>query len=186
MAFNLPDLKTEDVLLFRANRGDQAAVSEIYERYFPPVFQYIRLQVGEMHTAEDIASDVFFKMLTALGKHNGPRTSLRGWLFRVARNEVYQHYGKQRQFPKTTLEDWLSSDIDLELQVLRSVEIEKAQQALAMLAADQREVLILRFVESLNLEETAQLMGRSLSAIKSLQFRAVSTLRMLLGEIVKA
>jgi RNA polymerase sigma-70 factor, ECF subfamily len=186
MAFNLPDVKTEDVLLVRASRGDPAAVSEIYERYFPAIYRYARLQVGDGQTAEDIASEVFFRLMTRLGKPNGPRTSLRGWLFRVARNEVYQHYGKERQFPKTTLEDWLSSNVDLEVQVLRSVEIEKAQRALGMLAPDQREVLILRFVEALNLEETATLMGRSQSAIKSLQFRAVATLRTILGEMTKA
>ena len=186
MAYHLPDLKTEDVLLLRANRGDQAAVTEIYERYFPSLFQYIRLQVEDTQTAEDISSDVFFRLMTALGKHNGPHTSLRGWLFRVASNEVYQHYGKRQNFPKTTLEDWLSSEIDVEVQVLRSVDVEKAQRALAMLAPDQREVLILRFIESLNLEETAELMERSTSAIKSLQFRAVTTLRLILGEMVKA
>lgn len=186
MAFNLPDIPTENVLLARATRNDQAAITEIYEKYFPSIYRYIRLQVGDGETAEDIASEVFFRLITTVGKHNGPRASLRGWLFRVARNEVYQYFGKKRQFPKTALEDWLSSDVDVELQVLRSVEIEKAQRALGMLAPDQREVLILRFVETLNLDETAAIMGRSLSAIKSLQFRAVTTLRTILGEMTKA
>lgn len=180
MAFNLPDLATEDKLLLRATRNDQAALTEIYEKYFPSIYRYIRLQVGDGETAEDIASEVFFKLISTVGRHNGPRETLRGWLFQVARHEVYRHYGKQRQFPKTALEEWLSSDIDLELQALRSVEIEKAQRALGMLAPDQREVLVLRFVEAMSLEETASLMGRTLSAVKSLQFRAVSTLRSIL------
>ena len=46
MAYHLPDLKTEDVLLLRANRGDQAAVTEIYERYFPSLFQYITVPIS--------------------------------------------------------------------------------------------------------------------------------------------
>jgi RNA polymerase sigma-70 factor (ECF subfamily) len=183
MGFNLPDLNTEDRLVARMHQGDPNAVTEIYDIYFPPLYQYIRLQVGEAQAAEDIASEVFFRLMATIGKNSGPQKSLRGWLFQVARNLVYRHFKAQRHYPKSALEEWFSADVDVEMQVLRSVEVEKAQRALTMLAPDQREVLILRFVEALDLEETASIMGRSVSAIKSLQFRAVRTLRTILGEL---
>ena len=185
MSFVLPDIGTEDRLLARAIRGDQAAITEIYEKYFPSIYQFVRLQVDETGLAEDISSDVFIKFIDTVGGRNGPRQTLRGWLFRVARNEIYKHYGKIRQFPTTGLDDWLSapSEGDLEIQFIHSVDLERARQALRMLAPDQREVLILRFVEALSLEETAEIMGKATGAIKSLQFRAVNTLRHILGEM---
>jgi RNA polymerase sigma-70 factor (ECF subfamily) len=184
MGFVLPDFATEDRLLSQASRGDQTAVTEIYERYFPAMYQFIRLQVDDPGLAEDITSEVFFKFVDTVGGRSGPSQSLRGWLFRVARNEIYQHYGKIRQFPTSTLDDWLStpSEGDLEVQFIHSVDLERARQALRMLAPDQREVLILRFVEELDLQETAAIMGKNVGAIKSLQFRAISTLRQILGE----
>jgi RNA polymerase sigma-70 factor (ECF subfamily) len=85
----------------------------------------------------------------------------------------------------TTLDDWIPepTDNDPEVQFMRSVDIERARQAIRMLAADQQEVLILRFGQMLSLQETADVMGKSTSAIKSLQFRAVNTLRSILDGI---
>jgi len=178
----LPDIPAEDRLLAQARQGQQDAIMQIYESYFPPVFQFIRLRVGERALAEDLASDVFVKFVDALQGHNAPRHSLRGWLFRVARNEIHDYYGKSRQLPITTLDEWLpdSNDNDPEIQFIRSVNADRARHAIRMLAADQQEVLILRFGQMLSLQETADILGKSTSAVKSLQFRAINTLRSIL------
>ena len=62
----LPDLATEDRLLAQAKRGDQLAIMRIYDSFFTPIYQYIRLRVGDAMTAEDLTSDVFVKLITAL------------------------------------------------------------------------------------------------------------------------
>lgn len=179
----LPDLPAEDQLLARARQGNQDAIMQIYESYFPPIYQFIRLRVDDADHAEDIASEVFVRFIDAIRKRKAPHTSLRGWLFRVARSLLYQHYGKTRQFTTTALEDWIpNSDDDLETNFIRSVDVKRTRQALRMLATEQQEVLILRFGQMLSLEETADIMDKSVSAVKSLQFRAVNTLRHLLGE----
>jgi RNA polymerase sigma-70 factor (ECF subfamily) len=180
----LPDIPAEDRLLARAQRGDDAAILQIYEGYFSAIYSYIRLRVDDPETAEDLASDVFVKMVNAFRGRSAPRHSLRGWLFKVARNTISTHYGKIRRFPTTTLEEWMPDDThgDLEVRFLRAVGAERARRALGMLAPDQQEVLILRFGQMLDLEETADVMGKSIGAVKSLQFRAVNTLRGILGE----
>lgn len=179
----LPDLATEDRLLAQARGGDQLAVMQIYDAYFSPIYQYIRLRVGEAMTAEDLASDVFVKLITALRGPSAPRTSLRGWLFRVARGVIADHYGSESKLPQTTLEDWVSapSDDQPEVQFLHMVDNQRAQAAVRMLAADQQEVLVLRFGQQLSLQETADIMGKSVSAIKSLQWRATENLRGILA-----
>ncbi len=181
----LPDIPTEDRLLSDARRGDADAIMQIYEQYFPPVYQFIRLRVEDTALAEDLCSDVFLKLVDALHGGSAPRHSLRGWIFRVARNELHTHFGRIRRFPVTSLEEWtpVPPDDDLEVQIIRSFDLERARRALRMLNAEQQEVLILRFGQKLDLQATADIMGKSVSAIKSLQFRAVNTLRQLLGEM---
>lgn len=183
MAIPLPDFQVEDDLLRRAKRGEQAAVMQIYDLYFPAVYQFIRLRVEDQTEAEDIASEVFVKLIDALRRPTAPR-QLRGWLFKVARGELHKHYGNIRQFPTTNFEDILaaSDDEDLELQFIQSMNTQRAIHAFKMLSADQQEVLILRFGQGCSLEETADIMGRNANAIKALQFRAVNTLRQVFGK----
>lgn len=179
----LPDLATEDRLLAQAKRGDQMAVMRIYDAFFPPIYQYIRLRVGDAMTAEDLTSDVFVKLISALSGPSAPRDSLRGWLFRVARNAIIDHVGTQAKVAESTLEDWLkdTTDNQPEFEFLRLANQQRAQNAVRMLAAEQQEVLVLRFSQQLSLQETADVMGKSLSAVKSLQWRAVETLRGILN-----
>lgn len=181
----LPDIPAEDRLLANARQGDQAAIMEIYESYFPPIYQFLRLRVGNKDEAEDLASEVFLKFVSAVRGHSAPRVSLRGWLFRVARNELHAHYGKNLHFPTTTLDEWMpaASETDPEIQLIHNLSVERSRYALRMLVPDQQEVLILRFGQALNLQETADIMGKSVSAVKSLQFRAVDTLRQIVGQM---
>ncbi len=183
----LPEPAAEQMLLADANRNQPDALRTIYEQYFPPIYAFIRLRVNDREQARDIAADVFVDFFAAARGRHAPHTSLRAWLFRVARNKIYDHYGKTRQFPTTTLEEWLpgSMDDDPELAVFRTFRLEKLRGALRLLSAEQQEVLILRFGQNLNLQETADLMNKSTSAIKSLQFRAVEALRTILdmGEV---
>ena len=86
--------------------------------------------------------------------------------------------------PQVTLDDWIpynNGDTDPEAQALQALDLAKARQALHMLKQEQQEVLILRFGQRLSLQETADIMGKTVGAIKSLQFRAVDTLRQILG-----
>ncbi len=178
----LPDLADEQQLLTDAKHKNEDALRTIYESYFPPIYQFIRLRINEREQARDIAADVFLDFFMAIRGNRAPQTSLRAWLFRVARNKVYDHYGKKKQFPTDTLEDWVpaSSEHDPEIEFLQSMRVDHVRRAMNMLVAEQQEVLILRFGQGLNLQETADLMDKSISAIKSLQFRSVETLRMIL------
>lgn len=182
---DFPDIATEDRLLARARNGDQQAIMQIYEAYFDPIYQYIRLRVDDKMQAEDLASEVFVKLIEALKGRNAPQQSLRGWLFKVARSHLHDHYGSVKKFPTSTIDEWISApnDDEPEVQFIRQVDAERSRQAMRMLAPEQQEVLILRFGQALSLQETADIMGKTVSAIKSLQFRAVDTLRQILGEL---
>ncbi len=179
----LPDYAVEDELLAKARLGDKAAIRRIFNDYFDPIFQFIRMRVDDKQTAEDLASDVFVKMLKAFQSGSAPRQSLRGWLFQVARNEIADYFGKHKRLTMTVLDEWIpaSDEDEPELQFARSLNIQQARQALKKLTEEQQEVLILRFGQMLNLQETADIMGKQVNAVKVLQFRAVNALRRALG-----
>jgi len=179
----LPDIPAEDQLLARARAGDNAAVMEIYESYFDAVYQYIRLRVDDRMAAEDIASEVFVKLIEALRGRNAPRHSLRGWLFVAARNAVIDHYGASKRAPNVELQEWIAApqDDQPEISFTRTLDSDRVRRAVQTLTPEHQEVLLLRFAQALNLQDTADIMGKSVSAIKSLQFRAVESLRRVLG-----
>jgi RNA polymerase sigma-70 factor (ECF subfamily) len=179
----LPDIAAEDRLLEQARQGNNDAILRIYDSYFPPVYNFIRLRVDDRALAEDLASDVFVSLVTAIQKQKAPRHSLRGWLFRVARNAIYDHYGSR--FSTTALEEWIPApqDENPESAALRALDSEQARRALKMLADEQQEVLILRFGQGLSLQETADIMGKQVGAVKSMQFRAVNMLRQILSQV---
>lgn len=178
----LPDYEEDDRRLARARKGDKVAITQIYESYFDPVYQFIRLRVSDTQTADDLTSQVFLKFITALQSDNAPRKSLRGWLFRVARNVIYDFYGKPEELPVDTIDQWLagSEQNNPEFDLLQTLDVDRARRAIQMLAPAQQEVLLLRFDQQLSLKETADIMDKNPNSIKALQFRAVATLRQIL------
>jgi len=185
MNLALTDSLDENRLLMRVRQGDRAALTHTYEQYFPLIYRFVRLRVQDQPTAEDIASEVFVKLIRTAGKPNGPQQSLKGWLFKVARNEIYRHAGSGQVVSGESLDERIpdgSGDReDLEAELVRTADVARTQSALRMLAPDQQEVLILRFSEGFSLQEVADLVGKSIGAVKSLQFRAVDTLRRILA-----
>ena len=175
----LPDLSEEDQLLAAARTGSATALTQIYDAYFKPVYGFIRLRVDDPALAEDLTSDVFVRLVDAMQRRSGPRSSLRGWLFEVARNLVNDHYRGRKGFTEQTLDEWLpdSPSADLESLAIRATSAEQTRRALRTLTPDHQEVLILRFAQNLSLQETADLMGKQVNAIKQLQFRATQALR---------
>ncbi|MBI5669484.1 MAG: sigma-70 family RNA polymerase sigma factor [Chloroflexi bacterium] len=179
----LPDIVDENALLRRLRQGEEAAVIETYERYFSPLYHYAHLKLGNRDQAQDIVSEVFVKLIESLGRPSAPRENLRGWLFSVARHQISRTYGERPQLPLDDVEDWMSAtDSNPELFLSETIPLERVRHALRMLTADHQEVLILRFGQRLSMKETADIMGKSVSAIKSLQFRALDTLRLILTE----
>lgn len=182
-AFQTPDLPDEQRLLIAAQRDNPDALKEIYQRYFPAIYRFIRIRLGDRSQAQDVTADVFLDFFVAIRRTQAPHSSVRAWLYRVARNKLSDHYGRQQRRADVVLEEWLPdpNEHSPEVNLLRTAQINDTQQALRMLPSEQQEVLLLRFAEGLSLQETAELMNKSVSAIKSLQFRAVDRLRQILN-----
>ena len=163
---------------------DSQSIGAVYDKYFREVYRYIRYRVNDDSIAEDIASDVFVRLLEAVQKRQGPQTNLKGWLIATASNTVNDHLRRRYRRPTEALSETMP---DMNTNVHAEVDLRErnrdVQTAYAQLTSEQQHVLALRFGQGYSLEETAQFMKKNVNAVKALQFRALNTLQRLIGEV---
>lgn len=177
---------SEHAIVQRAARGDQAALGALYQRYVDDVFGYVQLRVRDRALAEDLTHDVFLSAFAALPRFRW-QGSLGPWLMRCAHNRVANHWRSQGRQPEQLSilhEDEseerssvLAVHIDLDEALALRLTTDEILAAMSRLTDLQQQVVALRFGAGLSLAETAEIMQRSVNAVKNLQHHAVAGLR---------
>jgi len=173
--------KEESALLNRAREYDQAAIAEIYDRYSLRIYNYIYHRLGNAHLAEDLTANVFLRMLEAIRSSRAWQTSFSGWLYRIAHNLVVDYFraGQQDEVP---LEEWPIPSREHPADIAeRSLTQQRLRSAVGQLTGEQNLVITLKFLEGMSNAEVARVLGKSEGAVKSLQFRALASLRRMIG-----
>lgn len=164
-------------LLARARALDEEALAEVHDTYYGPIFRYVMYRVGEHAVAEDLTSEVFVRLLSALRERSAPQNTLRGWLYGVASHVVKDYHRQQYRMEQVKLTDTLPNPAAGPAErVATQLRWEDIQTALTNLTEDQRDVIALRFGQELPIREVARLLGKSEGAVKQLQARAVAAL----------
>lgn len=176
-------MQDELVLLNRARALDQKALTQIHDTYYAAIFRYVVVRVNDHETAEDLTSEVFTRLLSALRDHTAPQKTLRGWLFSVASYVVKDFYRKKYRTQHTSLNESVPSqapgpDKTVEMKVTQT----ELKAAITTLTEDQQNVIALRFGFDMSIREVAQTMGTSEGSVKMLQARAIATLSRKLAE----
>ena len=165
-------------------RLDPQTIGAVYDRYFPEVYRFVCFRLSDEHLAEDIASDVFLRLLEACSSGNGPQTNLKGWLLVTASHIVTDEIRKRYRRPEAELPESLpdrAPGIPANYEVVeRDNNLRSAMNALT---EEQQYVITLRFNQGYSLEETAGLMNKNVNAVKQLQFRALNALNRFLNEL---
>jgi len=157
---------------------DSQVIGAVYDRYFPEVYRYVRFRLGDEPTAEDIASDVFVRLLEAVQNRRGPQTNLKAWLLATASHAVVDHLRRVYRRATESLPEDLSDPDPAPAELFDEREQKRTvRQAYARLTSDQQHVLALRFSQGYSLEETASVMKKNVNAVKALQFRALAALQ---------
>lgn len=171
-------------LVSRAQRGNVDAAGQLYERHYQSIFRYLYYRTGDQPTAEDLTADVFIKMVQALPGYRVKAAAFRTWLFQIARNLSIDHFRRWKAHPQVSVDDALpSSGLQPEAAADRSLSAEALRQALAHLSDEQRDVVLMRFIEGMPLAEVAAALHKSEDAVKGLQRRGLMALRELLEEM---
>lgn len=158
-----------------------ACVAQLYQRYAPPLFEYLRRHLSAQSDAEDILAEVFIGAL----RHDLTRKSSdeqRAWLWTVARNKLNDAYRQAGRRQCVSLDavgetEALSDEMTPEELALQQEEAASLRKYLQSLTAEQQEVLQLRFMGGLRCTEIAKLLHKRDGTIRSMLSRALNALR---------
>lgn len=166
----------------RAQQGDQAAIAGLYEHYAPIIYRYVYYRVAETADAEDLTAEVFVQMVRALPRYQWTGAPFDAWLYRIANARVVDFRRRQQRRPMVQISDTLEDTRPKpEDQVQQRMEIEALRVALRQLNDEQQHILVLRFVERKSHQEVAEILGKSMTAVKSAQHRALAQLVTAMG-----
>ena len=168
-------------LVKRAASGDSEAFGELYSIYFDRIYRYVVYQVRDKMTAEDVTEEAFVKAWKAIGSCKGKEKTFSSWLYRIAHNQVIDNLRKQRKHLFTEMED-LAEVGSYEPKEQERLEHQEILDAISDLPSNQKQVIILRFIEGLANQEVAQILGKRQGAVRMLQTRALASLRQILSD----
>lgn len=168
----------------RARFGDAEAQAWLFDAHYPRVYAYLRTRLSEPQDAEDLAMEVFIRMLDALPRYNYRGVPFISWLMRIANNLVNDFYRERGAATRTVS---LTDDIDVDAdedpakQVELQLSMAEIGDAMHNLTELERDVIRLRYAAQLSIAETAAALEKSENNIKQLTHKALVKLRKALG-----
>jgi RNA polymerase sigma-70 factor (ECF subfamily) len=175
-----------ETLIAQARQGDDDAITQLYQLYAQPIFRYISYRVTAQADAEDLTTEVFIRMVEGLPNYQITGAPFEAWLYRIAAARIADFHRKTSRRPQSDLTEWIEAEnLPVEEQIHRREQLASLREALERLTEEQQMVLLLRFIERKSHADVARILGKSETAVKSIQHRALSQLTALLGTEAK-
>ena len=174
----------DDALIRRAQALDPGALAELYDRHFDGIYRYLFTRVRHQADAEDLTEQVFLKMVDSIARYRPQGVAFSSWLYRIAHNLLVDRYRRAGREPvelSTELRD-LRPQIDPATMAQQSEDRRRLIGAIQRLTPEQQQIVTMRFVDGLEVEEIARLTHRRTGAIHSMQHRALASLHRFLME----
>lgn len=174
-------LEDESGLIRLAQQGDAEACTALYDRHYDAVYRYCYYRVGDAYLADDLTGEVFARMVDKLDTFRVRGRPLLAWLYTIARNLVVDEHRQNGKTRQVSLDEAVALDAGGEGNPVRNVERQLQAECLAAaleyLTEDQRQVILLKFMEDHGNGQIARMLGKSEGAVKALQHRALKALR---------
>jgi RNA polymerase sigma-70 factor (ECF subfamily) len=172
----------EKVILEQAKRFDAQALEEIFDRYSPGIYRYAYRLLGDTEIARECMAETFSRFLTALKRESGPDNYLQAYLYRIAHNWITDYY--RRKIPPAVPLDMVNltdSTAEPHQVMVDNLSSQQLREALSLLTADQRQVIVLKYIEEWENNAISMALNRPVGAIKALQHRGLEALRRILN-----
>jgi RNA polymerase sigma-70 factor, ECF subfamily len=172
----------DQALLEKAKRFEAQALEEIFDTFSPGIYRYAFRLLGYTELARECMAETFSRFLSALKRESGPDTYLQAYLYRIAHNWVSDFY-RSKVPPTIPLDSMTISDSTDEPQkvVADKMSNQQLRDALALLTPDQRQVIVLKYLEDWENEAIARVLNKPVGAVKALQHRALQSLHRILN-----
>ena len=170
----------EAILISQAREGSRDAFGLLYERHRTTIARYVTARIRDSIDAEDLTEAIFESAWRAMGRYREQGVPFLAWLYRLAHNRVVDHYRAHRS-TVTLIPEVHESIEDASAALELNIDSADLIKALTMLTGDQRDVIVLRFIQGMSGREVAQAMNKREDAVRALQFRALGTLRRILN-----
>lgn len=169
-----PDIKekTLESLIVQARQGNRQAFAKLYEKHFDQVYNYLLKRLNDEAQASDLTQQTFTNALKKISAYQVQSVPFIAWLYTIARNLLIDYYRQSERLVQ--LEDEVISLGDLASQ---ASDLDQINRALGQLSSQEQQVVNLRLVEGLSLEETAQVLHKSKGATSTILYRALKKMR---------
>ncbi len=171
----------EAQLIARAQESDRAAWDEIFQRHYQRIYVFVFCRIGDAMTAEDVTADVFVEAWKGIRRYSYRGVPLISWLYRIAHNLIADFLRRHNRAKTQRLEETRAPMPHTPDEAENVALWQSISAAFRRLTLEQQQVLVSRFIEGLSLAETASLMGKNENAVKALEFRALKSVRKVLG-----
>lgn len=174
-------LIADDQLMEQVRSGDVEPLATLFDRHHRALFRFFWHLCGSGSLAEDLAQEVFFRMLKFRSTFQ-PGARFAPWMYQIARNVHVDHMRKRQNemplYDDRTEREWEPVDpgISPESRLLKAGDVAILRKALQRLPADRRELLILARYQDLKYEEIAEIVNCEVGAVKTRVFRAMRQL----------
>lgn len=178
------DVDADRSCLARIREGEPEGSTELFRKYSGPVFRYADRLLGSRADAEEVAQEVFLKVITRVDQYDG-RAPVASWLFAIAANacrDRLRKAGRRAAIPLEAVAEAASPDPPADRVLVEGERRRFVRRALALLSDEQREALILARFHEMPYAEIARALSISEGAVKTRIFRAMEKLRDVFSE----
>src|SRR5512136_2096917 len=156
-------------ILERAKRFEAQALEEVFDTFSPGIYRYAYRLLGDVELARECMSETFSRFLDALQRDSGPDNYLQAYLYRIAHNWITDYY-RSKSPPPLALKDDIPTDQSEDPHQQLTVELtaQQLRQAIQLLTPDQRQAIVLKYLEEWDNEAIALAMDRPVGAVKAL------------------
>lgn len=156
---------------------ERQALAVMYDTYHQPIYRYIYRRIGDIESARELAADVFQSLIQTTQRTSLPANP-RAWLFRTAHNVVIDEYRRRKHRQHLDVADLhLHADDDPAEEAHLRLNADRARRALLSLTEEQQQVLVLKYLEGFSNHEVAEILEKSVGAVKALQHRGLRALQ---------
>lgn len=175
-------------LLSRLRSRDKEAFVKVYDEHVADIHRFVYFKIGRRDEADDLTSIIFLKAWNHIqNKTLEDAKTLRALLYKIARNAIVDYFRDQSRPGAISLDDEdnpvdvAADQADPGMQMDEAREMEQIRQKLPLLKEEYREMIIMRFINDLSLDEIAEITGKNKGAVRVSLHRALNALRELVG-----